>query len=181
MTTAKKLLFFILTLALLVAMSRPLAYKKATGKLAEAPKGVQVTQPTIAYFAENTNNQGCFASQKLDTLVIMHLINKTNKNLSVEPSKAQLIHKKKTYSLPTVTYRKSPKAPSQTIRKAAILKPGESGIFTFRIQSYLPKKHLKTTENLSVKVSTSQGWIHCSFTGMKALSTQRGFRMVRFE
>lgn len=168
--------FFVLT-----GMSRPLEYKEAKSKFTLAPKGITLDKEAHVYFAENTNNQGCMSRQKLDTLVKFKIVNRSKKPLTLYGSKAVLTHLKKAYPMPISTYQSSSKAAGTSAKSGIIIKPGATGIFSFRIAGFLPKKHLATTDTLDFKVSTSQGDIRCSFKGMKKLPTKSGFRTVRFE
>jgi hypothetical protein len=160
--------FLLPAIFLLMATSRPTATKELEGVADQVPDGLSVLVAPTGRFGENTNNQGCFAEQRLDLWVEAQVQNDRAAAVIIRSGETQILIDGEPWPLAPLTY---------TVRGEQHVRPYEDfeiapgGVETVSVFSYgfMPREHLDTADRIEVSMPLGEGALRFVFEGVRAV------------
>lgn len=167
----------LLVLAAVVCLgtSKQLYGKKLNKPQVQRPTGVTVVGSPTAHIAENVNNQGCFARQRLDFGLAARIRNDQAVALRTHPDWIKL----------TLGFEKEQRvfrvhraeflllnSKKESVRQKT-LAPGTEGTLTVRAPAILPKKRLQAVRWVRLEADLRGGRLMLEFRDIHKLKTVR--------
>lgn len=119
---------------------------------------------------ENVNNQGCFADQRADVSLSVHVRNPTNKHVVLYEEKSSVTVDGLEYPLTSIQFRYS--TPEGSKFEPA-LPPSTEGTLLLEASSIFHKKKMKDVDVINLDIQTSGGLISYTFQDIRELPMER--------
>lgn len=166
-----------LALLALLGTSKPLAYKRGTGKLAKTAAGLTAKQGPSFFVGENVNNQGCFVEQRLDLRVEVALKNAGKEAVTLAEKDATLTVGKQRFPIKRQYWSGAKHSRRHKALRTFTLPPGQTT--TVRLEAYsfvaiskLPWKQIDRVE-VSWPLGAKRGALKLRIDGLKALPLRK--------
>ncbi len=154
--------------------SKRLLGKKLTKPKIHATEGVTLIGEPLALLKENTNNQGCFASQRVDFVLRAQVRNVSKHALSTQPNNVRLTmgfeSKQKEYSVTEAFFRV--RDAQGLFRRSATLAPNAKGTLHVSARSILAKKAAAKVRWLRLIVNLSSATLQLEYRDIQNLKLE---------
>ncbi|MBI3071687.1 MAG: hypothetical protein HYY84_06110 [Deltaproteobacteria bacterium] len=112
-----------------------------------------MTRPPAAFFGENVNNQGCFATQRLDLVVALTLTNNRRLPIIVVPASAVVIVDGERHPFRAASWQVGGQRFTEKLEDVRIAS-GQTVTVKLRSSGFLGKAALSRAERLEIEVPT---------------------------